>query len=351
MKFWFLSLVWVLLLSACSNNQEISPISDEKNICRYSKWLRIAEFPEYTRLDIINPDDNKLLHSFNIVKGAVLTNSKLAVFSSTHIGMLAELNSLSHVVAISDIRFVYNELLINKYNNSGLTSFDSENSYNPEKLLKTGAKVIVHSAFSGPFPNQDKLIKQGIQCLANFDWKETHPLGKAEWILLFGYLTGKSDLAKEKFKAIETAYLSEVKLAKRTGVKVISGNVYGDFWDTPAGESYHAILIEDAGGAYIYANTKGTGSLSLQLEKVISDGQAAKIWLNPSFSSKEKLLVANPKAQFIGAFKNGKIYCYAHEKNRFWEMNAIQPHLILRDYRRIFEQIDLENLHFYKEVK
>jgi iron complex transport system substrate-binding protein len=343
--------MWLFLLSACSEQQKLTPIENKDNICRYSKWLRIAEFPEYTQIDILSPSTNELLQTIKIGDGGINPGAALATFSSTHIGMLAELNSLNRIVAVQDVKYVHNEIIRNAFDAGSITSFGNEGSPNAEKIVKSGAKVIIHSAYSGPFPNEKKLKEIGITCISNFDWSETHPLGKAEWLLLFGYLTGKKDLAKEKFKAIETAYLETSKKSTKGNEHIISGNVFGDFWDTPAGESYHAKLIADAGGSYVYAQTKGIGSLSLALEKVVKDSENTTFWLNPGFSTKESLIRTNPKAKFINAFTTGKIYCYSHDANKFWEMNAVQPHLILEDYRRIFTQKDLENLYFYKEVK
>lgn len=350
MRLWFFGLIWLFLLSACSEQQKLTPIENKDNICRYSKWLRIAEFSGYTQIDILSPSTNQLLQTIKIGDGGINPGASLATFSSTHIGMLAELNSLDRVVAVQDIQYVYNEILRNAFDAGRITSFGNEGSPDAERIVKSGAKVIIHSAYAGPFPNEKKLNEIGITCISNFDWSETHPLGKAEWLLLFGYLTGKKELAKEKFKAIETAYLATRKKSTKVDGRVISGNVYGDFWDTPAGESYHAQLIADAGGSYVYAQTKGIGSLSLALEKVVKDTENTTFWLNPGFSTKESLIRANPKAKFIKAFTAGKIYCYTHDANKFWEMNAVQPHLILEDYRRIFTQQDLENLYFYKEV-
>ncbi|MBM3418722.1 MAG: hypothetical protein FJY17_07365, partial [Bacteroidetes bacterium] len=183
-------------------------IANKDNICRYSKWLRIAEFPEYTQIDIINPANNELIQSVKIGEGGIIPGAALATFSSTHIGMIAELNSLDKVVAVQDIQYVYNEILRNAFDAGSITSFGNEGSPNAERIIKSGAKFVIHSAFSGPFPNEERLKQVGITCISNFDWRETHPLGKAEWILLFGYLTGKQGLAKEKFRAIETAYLA-----------------------------------------------------------------------------------------------------------------------------------------------
>ena len=50
-------------------------------------------------------------------------------------------------------------------------------------------------------------------------------------------------------------------------IKILSGNMTGDYWYAPAGESYHAKLFRDAGLTYLFDNQKGTGVLLFLLKK------------------------------------------------------------------------------------
>ena len=49
---------------------------------------------------------------------------------------------------------------------------------------------------------------------------------------------------------------------------VISGNLLNDIWYAPAGESFMAEMIKDAGADYTHRNEKGTGSLALSIEEI-----------------------------------------------------------------------------------
>jgi iron complex transport system substrate-binding protein len=211
---------------------------------------------------------------------------------------------------------------------------------------------VVYSAFSGKLAIDNKLKKLGIITIPNFDWRETHPLGKAQWLLLFGYLTGKQDLAKKEFAAIVKRYNEVKSQSKKSNVQTLVGNLAGDFWYAPAGGSYNATLLKDAGVNYIFKNSKGTGSLSLTLESVFSKLDSVSLWLNPGFMSKELLLANNPKAAYFPVYSKGEIYCYAYDMNRFWELSAIQPDLVLSDLQQIIDKFNSnKKLHFYKRVE
>jgi iron complex transport system substrate-binding protein len=181
--------------------------------------------------------------------------------------------------------------------------------------------------------------KTGIPVLINADWRETHPLGKAEWIKFFGALYNKSKEADAIFKTIESGYLETKKLAQNVTQKptVLSGAMYKDVWYLPHGESWPAQLIKDAGGHYLWADTKGTGSIALNIESVLEKGQDAQFWIAPGqFGSYNKLKEANPVYASFDAFKNKKVYTFTSKKGAtggllYYELAPNRPDLVLKD--------------------
>ena len=143
---------------------------------------------------------------------------------------------------------------------------------------------------------KQQLKKIGITCIPDYDWREATALGRAEWILLFGVLSDRLPEALKLFKTIEQSYLKTIRTPQQhNALNMISGNVTGDFWYTPAGESFLAEIYKRAGLSYVYASTKGTGSLAYSMEKILKDGAGVQLWLNPGFPSKQAILNANPK--------------------------------------------------------
>jgi len=178
----------------------------------------------------------------------------------------------------------------------------------------------------------------GTTCIPNFDWKEHHPLGKAEWIKLFGYLTGKEKVANHYFNVLIKSYHSLVDKAKKSSNQptVFSGNLIGEFWYAPSGESYLAKMFMDANARYVYTTSKGTGSLALSFEKVIAQNMHTEYWLNPGYSSLKEILSNNVNMQLFSCVKEKKVYCYSKNSNKFWELSAIEPDHVLSDLILIF---------------
>lgn len=312
-------------------------------------------------LELLDPNSHEVESTYQLTfdhskKGDKIIHlpvEHIAALSQTTVGMLSKLNALETITGISKIDYVYSPELKKRFKAKEISEFGDETNVPIEKIVKSKTKLIVYSGFGSEFDGEGKLRKLGIQSIPNYEWRETHPLGRAEWIKFLGILIDKPSEANAVFKKIKSNYEDlRWKIRDLDNLpKVISGNFYSDQWTAPAGNSYMAILFQDAGAKYVYRSSNGTGSVFLPIEQVVFDNRKTDYWINPGVSSKGILSEMNPKAKFIGAYDHG-IYCYSHEMNKFWEMSAIEPDFLLADFIHIFHP-DFEpksQLHFYKAL-
>lgn len=362
-KYIYLSAI-LFFICACTN-----PKSDTKIhwTSKHSKWIKYAELKHGIGIEITNPDqiNEHFVYYFTknprtantAPKGAIVVNTskiKIAATSSTHVGMLVELKADSCIKAVSGARFLYNPNLIRKCNQGKILDIPISNEIPYESLVKYGVNIWISSSVDGIQGQQVSRLKQLIIIsIPNYEWKETNPLGKAEWLLLFGALTNKFDQAKNCFSLIISEYKKvnkEVGFSKSVKTALV-GNFAGEYWYSPAGESYQAALLKDAGIITFSMKSQGVGSMAIDAENIFLQSKNTLTWLNPGFDSKTKILLANPKAKMYPVFNKGKIYCYSHNMNKFWEQSTIKPHLVLRDLVCIQKSQKLNELYFYKEVK
>jgi iron complex transport system substrate-binding protein len=312
-------------------------------------------------LELLDPNSREVESTYELTydyskkgdKVIHLPVENIAALSQTTVGMLSKLDALGTITGISKIDYVYSPELKTRFAAKEISEFGDETNVPIEKIVKSKTKLIIYSGFGSKFDGEGKLRKLGIQSIPNYEWRETHPLGRAEWIKFLGILIDKPAEANAVFKKIKKNYEDlRWKIRDLDNLpKVISGNFYSDQWTAPAGNSYMAILFQDAGAKYVYRSSNGTGSVFLPIEQVVFDNRKTDYWINPGVSSKGVLSEMNPKAKFIGAYDHG-IYCYSHEMNKFWEMSAIEPDFLLADFIHIFHP-DFEpesQLHFYKAL-
>jgi len=353
----FFLFLFILGMTACATKDPEKQQS-KGNLCKYAKHLQLFQTEKGIKVIIQHPDFKDKKYQFLIVDDAdtqadnatkIVQGQKLAVLSSTHIGMLTALGMEEYITAVSNAKYIYSPKLKRRIDQGKTISLGDEGQLSIEKILKSKSKIIVYSAFSSELSQEEQLKRLQIYCIPDFDWRENTPLGRAEWLLLFAALEGKLNRGLQLFQVIKKNYLESVQLLKNPK-KVLVGNVTGDYWYAPAGESYMAYLLKDAGLDYIFASTKGTGSLSLNMEEVLQSSKKVDLWLNPGFPSRKAIESANPKAKFLSVFSKGTIYCYTHDSNKFWELSAVHPDWVLADFRALAIG-NKQKLYFYKAVK
>ena len=361
-----LFLIVVSSLCACGPRKSTKPekhaVQSEIN---YAKCIDIHETKTGTIVTIIDPEAN-IHHPYFLgkTKEGCPKNAHfiqvpiqgIIALSGTHVGMLSVLNEIDLIRGIPNAAYIYNKTLRQRIAKGKARSLGTENGIPVESIIATKADVLMYSGgFGSGYPKEVQLQKLGTLCIPNFDWKEAHPLGKAEWLLLFGYLTGKEQQAKDYFAKIEKRYLDLCKQAKKAGRQpnVFSGNLIGDIWFAPTGQSFGGILLRDAGADYSGKNTKGTGSLERSMQDVMTKERNTEFWIDPGATSLKDLLKRDQRYQYLSAVKNKKVYCYSHNMNRFWEMSIVEPDKVLFDFIRIFHpELGLKgHLNYYKQLQ
>lgn len=357
--------VTLFFFASCSdlNGTDSIKNNNAKNEISYAKTIELFEDSLGCKVHIYNPD-TKITTRYYLAKKNTNTPENyqfiqtpvrsIITLSGTQIGMLSELNSLDLIVGVSSKNYIYNPLVLKNIEANNIKDFGDETLISFEQIIESKAQLLMYSGFTSDFPHAEQLAKAGVICIPDYDWKEQHPLGKAEWIKFFGYLVGKEKPAKTYFDECEKAY-NELKKSVATSSSkptVFCGNLTGTSWFTPAGESYYALLLNDAGANYVYAQTKGVGSLDLSFEKVLNDNIETDYWLNPGIASLQTILKNNGKMSYFDAVKNKKVFCYSPNMNKYWEMSAIQPHYVLSDLIRILhpEKSKAKHSYFYENI-
>lgn len=285
----------------------------------------------------------------------------LVATSTTHIPALDALNVLDKLVGFPDTKYI-SSLTARKRIADGLTKDLGQNeTLNTEMTLDLKPDVVVGFAINGESKNFEILRRANIPVVFNGDWVEQTPLGKAEWIKFFGVLLGMEKEADSIFNSIKTSYLEVKTLASKVKTKpsVLSGALYKDVWYLPAGESWGAQFLEDAGAEYRFADSKGTGSLSLSIESVLEKGQSAEFWVSPSqYTSYSEMNEASTHYSQFEAFSNQKVFTFANTKGPtggllYYELAPQRPDLVLKDLVKIFhpELLPGYDPFFFKPLK
>lgn len=339
---------------------------------QYAKSFLIEDFGDYKTLSLLQPyTDRSDTLRFVLTKNKEKLRAKVAASrlievpikkmvstSTTHIALLEVLGSLEVLKASNSLEYVYSEKVRNLAEAGKITAL-SEQGVEPEKILALQPNLLMVSGMqASQIANYQKVIDAGIPVLINSEWLETHPLGKAEWIKVMGVLLDKEKEAEKYFNDIVSQYENIRKLVENKGkkVKVAVGTPQKEQWYVPAGESFGAILLQDAGADYAFMDTKGTGSLQMSRELVFSKFADASVWLNAELPQQAESIFFCEFPNFLSV-KNAQIYDRQKRiapkgGNDYWESAVIHPELVLADLVKILhpELLPEHTLTYYRKV-
>jgi len=268
---------------------------------------------------------------------------KLVATSTTHIPMLELLASENKLIGFPDTKYICSEKTRKLIDSDKIIDLGNGQDMNTEMLLALQPELVIGFSLQSNNRVYNNIQKAQIPVIFNGDWLEETPLGRAEWIKFFGVLLDKQQEADSIFNSIENEYLNAIKLAQKNKKQptILSGNMFKDIWNVPAGESYMATYFKDANLDYIWKNTKGKGSLQLNFESVLDKGKNADFWINcGNFDTKEQMKNANNLFEEFTSFQKGNLYTNYKKRTKnggllFYELSTIRPDLVLKDLIKI----------------
>lgn len=371
-----------LLFISCKNDHEkqvVETIKGNPLQLKYAKGFSVEDFGTYKILEINNPwpkaektykyvllnandDDAFWKKEKTNYDGAIeLPIQKIVVTSTTHIPALELLNIEETLIGFPGIDYISSEKTRHRIENGLVRELGKNEGINTEVLLELKPNLVIGFGVDGNNRTFETIKKTGIPIIFNGDWVEESPLAKAEWIKFFGVLFSKEKEADSIFNNIEKNYLEAKELAKSAQDQptVLSGAMHNDIWYLPNGSSTEAQLFKDANTHYLWNDSEGTGSLSLNFETVFSKAKHADIWLNPSnYPNKEALKNGNPHHAMFAAFQNNSIYSTISTAGTsggilYFELGTTRPDLVLKDLIKICHPELLKNhdLYFFKPLE
>jgi iron complex transport system substrate-binding protein len=276
------------------------------------------------------------------------------VTSTTNIPMLEMLGVEKFLVGFPHTDYISSVKTRNLITKGLVKNVGQNEQLNIEQLIDLNPNLIVTFGVSNSNPILENLEKSGLKILIQADWMEQTPLGKAEWIKLYGSLFGKEKEANNQFNTIVKKYNNALKLvaSKKPVSTVLYGAMYQDQWFVAKGNSWVAQFIADAKGKYLWADIPGTGSLSLSFEKVFEKGQNGDFWIaSTPCKTLSDFGKTNPHYSEFDAFKFKNVFTFDSKTGEtggtiFYELAPGRPDLVLQDYIKIFHPDVLPNYKF-----
>ncbi|AXE23452.1 ABC transporter substrate-binding protein [Streptomyces globosus] len=281
--------------------------------------------------------------------------------STTHLPLLTETGTLDVLTGVASSANISSAQVIERVKAGRVTEYAKDRTLNAETVI--GAKPDVLMTQGTDDPQYPKLRQAGIAVVANAEWLEASPLGRAEWVKAMAALTGAEKRAGEVFDTIEGDYRKVAEKgaqAAKAGkpVEVLPGTMYQGTWSMPAGGSYAARLIKDAGGTYPWAGEAGTGGMQLNFEAVYAKAGQAPVWIaDQKWKSTADAVKADSRYGQLKAVSDGAVWTNTKALgpgggNDYFERGVLRPDLVLADLFALMhpDQAEGHSFTFYQPV-
>ena len=228
-----------------------------------------------------------------------------------------------------------------------------------ELILSKNCDLAIESTMIYHQPEvQEKLEKFGIPVLVEHSSYESHPLGRTEWIKLYGVLLGKEDQAQKIFQE-QVDKLKSVEDSENTGktVAFFYINSMGAA-NVRKSNDYVSKMIELAGGEYIFhdpaEDDNALSTMNMQMEEFYAKAKDADYIIYNStidgeLDSIDELLAKSSLLADFKAVKDGNVWCTG--QNLFQETMGLAT--MIEDIHTMLTSDDpkLDSLTYMKKLK
>ncbi len=278
-------------------------------------------------------------------------------FNSTGMVSLVDaIGGLDHIASVgTDLKGWYLDNVITKMKAGEISFSGNYKAPDFETLTKAGVQLVIDTVRLAENPEViAKYDELGIPWMIESSSKEGHPLGRVEWVKLFGTLIGMKE-ESDRYFSQQAEKVAQVKSADATGktVAMVYMSSDGSKVFCRNGGDYMASMINLAGGEYIMKDLEPgkTGTTSVTMEAFYAACKDADylFYVNhvQKFKTLEDMVAFNPLFADLKAVKEGQVYITSPDFSQ--STAAIAG--IIADMHAVLSNASIESTHALNKLQ
>lgn len=364
------------LLVACTPSTKDTPKADTQDDLKLSyatefsistyeggyKHIHIADGSDY----VLIPEGAK--DSDLGIEDAVLIHKPVTdiyLAASSAMDLFLSLDSLDSIKTCSTKAEDYSiEEAKAKIESGEITYVGKYSSPDYEEILNSGCGLAIESTMITHSPKiKEELEKLGIPVLTERSSYEKNPLGRLEWIKLYGALLDKESEAEEFFADEEAKALAVEQKLEDTDISEEDKKTVAYFYISSNGYvnvrkpgDYVSTMIKMAGGKYAYddiadESDNALSTMNINWEEFYKDTVDADILIynatiDGGVKSMDELIDKNALFADFKAVKEGSVYC--SNADMFQKTSLVAD--IINDMYKVISDKDTDDLKFMYKV-
>ena len=360
-KLLFICISITYIFSSCACNGDggktdeiqgakVNKVQIEGNLIEYASFIGVNNYKSGYYVNISNPWSNKSLGEFYLYPDSLMLpeelNDKTVIrtpvknviaYSSTQWSVFIKLGEIDRVKGVLEGSYSTNPEMRQQLWRGTIKDVGTETNLNTELAIMIQPDVILYTPYSTVPKNEIGELTDAVM-FPFADYLENHPLGRAEWMKMIGYLTCREKDTDKWFAEIVTRYNTLKSVCENVKYRptVFSDLPFEGQWYLPGGESYIAQIFHDAGAKYIWSDNSSTASLPVDAETVLNKAYDADFWriMNSTNSpySYRRLASENEIYTYFKAYQNRNILVCDIRESGYFEQSEYEPDILLNDF-------------------
>lgn len=342
----------MLFFVSCSNTNEKEKSTSKNDTWKkhmlnptYAKGFTIYENDSVIRFTSRNPDDTNQIYKTLDFNKKNLPFKNIAITSTTHAFLFDAIGANDRIKGMSAMSYLLDSNVKATYAKNGVTELGKDDNLNREIIIKLNPDILM--VYPCPGCDYTTYEKAGIIVVNNAEYLEQDPLGRAEWIKVAGFVSGKNQESLTEFDSIVIRY-NGVKNRSSTMVGnttnfVILGKPIDNTWHVPGNTSFAAKLIYDAGLLYAFDEVKGNNVKPQNIEWIITKAKDARYWIFTDYSTSDITLATlakqNKVFKTLRPFQEKNVIVCNSAKDDFFGKAVVQPDILLKDLVQHFKDL------------
>lgn len=226
-----------------------------------------------------------------------------------------------------------------------------------EMIVDNNCDLVLESTMIYHSPEvKEQFEKMGITTWVDYSSYESTPLGRVEWIRLYGILSGKEQKAEEFMKDCMDKYDSVTNMVKENDKKTVAFfyiNSQGNAIVRKPGD-YISKMIDIAGGKYVFSDVlkekeNEMSTMNMQMETFYETAVDADILIYNStidgeIESVDQLIQKNSLLADFKAVKEGNVWCTS--KNMYQEVTGTIE--MIENFYSVFNGNEQDTIYIHK---
>lgn len=368
--------ILVLMQSSCIQNTEQIKSKCKvvsSYIPKYAQGFKIDYYSGFKVLSVLHKDSvtyqyiqyplsKKRPVGFYNAKAISDSIYSIINLSTSQIAAFEALGKLEILKGVANKNLIYSSSVKEKIQNGTIADIGFDYQPDLETIFRIKPQLVFSDGeYATQNANFDKLSKAGINIIYSQDYRELHPLARAEWLVFFSFFINEEEKAIQFLDTVFTQY-DKVKskiLLQSFRPSVFCNYPYNEIWYMPSKSNYVTNLFKDAGLDFIWANESPNNGLNLSLsfEDVLRKAKDTEHWiLFSNETSKRELLLRDNRLSHFSAYKTSNIYSSnlrstSEGANDYWESGVYRPDLVLLDFYKLIYLKDTSNLTYFNKLK